>query len=146
MKIEYTPIGYVHSPFNTLDEIPNQPHHGKGITGRVEVLPEFAPGLKDLDGFSHVVLICHFHQSRGYRLEVVPPGETRPRGLFATRAPVRPNPVGLSVVRLEKIEKNILRISNLDILDKTPVIDIKPYISEHETLSDVHMGWIDGQK
>lgn len=146
MKIEYEPIGFVRSPYKNLKEIPNQPHYAKDITGQVEIFPEYEPGLKDLDGFSHLILVCHFHMSSEFRLQVVPSGETEIRGLFSTRSPNRPNPVGISIVRLKKIEKNILLISDLDILDGTPVIDLKPYVREFEKLSDVRNGWNDVMK
>jgi tRNA-Thr(GGU) m(6)t(6)A37 methyltransferase TsaA len=146
MKIEYEPIGFVRSPYKNLKEIPNQPHYAKDITGQVEIFPEYEPGLKDLDGFSHLILVCHFHMSSEFRLQVVPSGETGIRGLFSTRSPNRPNPVGISIVRLKKIEKNILLISDLDILDGTPIIDLKPYVSEFEKLSDVRNGWNDVMK
>jgi tRNA-Thr(GGU) m(6)t(6)A37 methyltransferase TsaA len=146
MKIEYEPIGFVRSPYKNLKEIPHQPHYAKDITGQVEIFPEYEPGLKDLDGFSHLILVCHFHMSSEFRLQVVPSGETEIRGLFSTRSPNRPNPVGISIVRLKKIEKNILLISDLDILDGTPIIDLKPYVSEFEKLSDVRNGWNDVMK
>ena len=146
MKIEYEPIGFVGSPYKNLKEIPNQPHYAKDINGQVEIYPEFELGLKDLGGFSHLILVCHFHMSSEFRLQIVPSGETEIRGLFSTRSPNRPNPVGISIVRLIKIENNILLISDLDILDGTPVIDLKPYVSEFEKLSEVRKGWIDVMK
>jgi tRNA-Thr(GGU) m(6)t(6)A37 methyltransferase TsaA len=146
MRIEYKPIGFVHSPFKSLKEIPSQPHYAKDINGQVEIVPEFEPGLKDLDGFSHIILVCHFQMSSEFRLQVVPSGETETRGLFSTRSPNRPNPIGVSIVRLKKIKNNILLISDLDILDGTPVIDLKPYVREFEKLSDVRSGWNDVTK
>ncbi len=146
MKIEYEPIGFVRSPYKDLKEIPRQPYFAKGKTGQVEIFPEYESGLRDLDGFSHIILVCHFHMSSEYRLQVVPSDETEIRGLFATRSPNRPNPVGISIVRLNKIENNILLISDLDILDGTPVIDLKPYVREFEKLSEVRNGWIDAGK
>ncbi len=127
MKFEYEPIGVVHSPYRNLEEIPNQPHYAKDISGQVEIFPEYRSGLKDLDGFSHLILICHFHMSSAFNLQVVPSGESDAKGLFATRSPNRPNPVGISIVRLINIEDNILHISDLDILNETPLIDLKPY-------------------
>lgn len=141
MKIEYESIGFVRSPYRNLEEIPKQPHYAKDIAGQVEILPEYKSGLKDLDGFSHLVLVCHFHMSSKFSLQVVPFGETEKRGLFSTRSPNRPNHVGISIVRLKKIEDNILFISDLDILDGTPVIDLKPYVREFEKLSKVRNGW-----
>lgn len=142
MKIEYQPIGIVHSPFKGLQEVPRQSYLAKDAKGTVEIYPEFEPGLKDLDGFSHIALVCHFHMSIDYRLHVVPSRDTESRGLFSTCSPKRPNPIGISIVLLNKIENNILLISGIDILDGTPVIDIKPYTNEFENYTDVQSGWI----
>ncbi len=141
MKIEYNSIGVVHSPFKDLKEIPKQPTRAKGTKGVVEVFTEFQEGLKDLDGFSHIVLLCHFHKSTEYKLDVVPRDRTVARGLFATRSPRRPNPIGLSVVRLDGIEGNRLMISELDILDGTPVLDIKPYFRDVAVDVEIKSGW-----
>lgn len=143
MKIEYRSIGIVHSPFTEGDKVPFQPSGGKGVSGSVEVFPEFAEGLDDLDGFSHIILLCHFHKSSGYRMKVIPRVETQHRGLFATRSPRRPNPIGLSVVRLLGIQKNELSIMDLDILDGTPILDIKPYYPELEAGEEVRKGWLE---
>jgi tRNA-Thr(GGU) m(6)t(6)A37 methyltransferase TsaA len=142
MRIEYQSIGVVRSPFKELQKVPNQSYYAKDVEGTVEVYPEFEAGLKDLDGFSHLFLICHFHMTTDYRLHIVPSADTELRGLFATRSPKRPNPIGISIVRLNKIEKNILFISDLDILDGTPVIDIKPYVAEFERFTNVRVGWM----
>ena len=142
MKIEYNSIGIVHTPFKDLNSIPKQPSKAKGVSGVVEVHPDFQKGLKDLDGFSHIILLCHFHKISEYKLEVVPSGETETRGLFATRSPRRPNPIGFSVVRLNAINDNRLMISDLDILDGTPVLDIKPYFREFKADEFIKTGWI----
>ena len=126
--MEYQPIGIIHTPFSRPEGMPIQPAGAVGITGSVEVLEQFRPGLKDLDGFSHIILLYQFHRSQGFSLEIVPFLDSKPRGVFATRAPKRPNPIGLSVVHLLRIEHNILYIENVDILDRTPLLDIKPYI------------------
>lgn len=141
--IEYTPIGVIHSPFKKLEGMPIQPAGAAGIKGRVEVFEDFREGLLDLDGFSHIILLYHFHQSRGFHLKVVPFLDSRQRGLFATRAPRRPNPIGLSVVRLDRIEEGVLHIENVDILDGTPLLDIKPYVHEFDTQTDVRTGWLE---
>ena len=143
MKIEYNPIGIVHTPFKDLNNIPDQPSKGEGTKGIVEVYPKFQKGLKDLDGFSHIILLCHLHKISEYNLYVVPSGETKSRGLFATRSPRRPNPVGFSVVRLNEIHENRLMISDLDILDGTPVLDIKPYFREFESNMNIKTGWLE---
>lgn len=143
MKIEYYPIGVVYSPFKELKGMPIQPSRSKGIPGTVEIYNEFQEGLKDLDGFSHIILLYHFHMVTGRRLQVVPFLDTEPRGLFATRAPTRPNPIGLSVVRLKRIQGGVLSVLDLDILDGTPVLDIKPYVTEFDERTTVSIGWLE---
>jgi len=123
-----------------------QPKGAAGIQGTVEVFPEFAAGLKDLDGFSHVILIYHFHQVQEAKLVVTPFLDSQPRGVFATRAPKRPNPIGLSVVKLLGIEGNLLRVENVDILDGTPLLDIKPYVPEFDQYSAERVGWLAREK
>lgn len=144
MKIEYTPIGIIHSPFPTPADMPIQPAAGAGIKGTVEVFEAFQPGLKDLGGFSHIILLYHFHRSRSFNLEVVPFLDSERRGLFATRAPNRPNPIGLSIVQLDKVEDGVLHIRNMDILDGTPLLDIKPYVPEFDAQMEVRTGWLEG--
>ncbi len=143
MKIELTPIGIIHSPFKEPEDMPIQPAGAAGVKGTVEVFEEFHPGLNDLDGFSHIFLLYHFHRSRSFNLQVVPFMDSETRGLFATRAPKRPNPIGLSVVRLDKIEDGLLHIQNLDILDGTPLLDIKPYVPEFDAPLEVRTGWLE---
>jgi tRNA-Thr(GGU) m(6)t(6)A37 methyltransferase TsaA len=143
MKIEYRPIGVVHSPFTELDGMPIQPSRSEGATGTVELFEEYQEGLADLDGFSHLILLCHFHRAGKYRLKLVPFLDTELRGLFATRAPRRPNPIGLSVVRLVSIDENWLKVENLDILDGTPVLDIKPYVPDFDQQVDIRLGWLE---
>ncbi len=142
MKIEYQPIGVVHSPFTEIEGMPIQPSRARGVSGTVEVFPEYVEGLADLEGFSHIILLCHLHRSRGFRLKVVPFLDTELRGLFATRAPNRPNPIGLSVVCLVGIEQNRLSVKDIDILDGTPVLDIKPYVPEFDERTEVTLGWL----
>ncbi|MBW1694978.1 MAG: tRNA (N6-threonylcarbamoyladenosine(37)-N6)-methyltransferase TrmO [Deltaproteobacteria bacterium] len=143
MKIEYRPIGIVHSPFSELKGMPIQPSRAKGIAGTVEVFLEFQEGLKDLNGFSHIILLYHFHMVTGYNLQVVPFLDSELRGLFATRAPKRPNPIGLSVVRLEGVQGGVLSVLDLDILDGTPILDIKPYVTEFDKRTNVSIGWLE---
>lgn len=143
-EIIYHPIGIVHSPFKEPKGVPIQSSAAMDIEGSVEIFPEYADGLKDLDGFSHIVLLVHLHLSKGYSLIVVPYMDNEPRGVFATRAPRRPNPIGISVVRLVKIEGNILRIKGMDLVDGTPVLDIKPYVPHFELCDeDVRIGWLE---
>ncbi len=143
MKIEYTPIGIIHSPHTNPKGMPIQPTGAKGIKGTVEVFESFSPGLKDLDGFSHIILLYFFHRSEGYKLETIPFLDTRPHGVFATRAPKRPNPIGLSIVRLRRMNGRILDIEDIDILDNTPLIDIKPYVPDFDAPSDIKTGWLE---
>lgn len=138
----YNPIGIIHSPFHKLDKMPIQPTSQASRPGWVEIYPQYVAGLQDLDGFSHIYLIYHLHKVERVRLTVTPFLDTQPRGLFATRAPCRPNPIGLSLVQLEGIEDNRLQIARLDILDQTPLLDIKPYIPEFESQQDVRIGWV----
>ena len=146
MKIEFSPIGIIHSPHTSPEGMPIQPTGAKGIEGTIEVFEPFASGLKDLDGFSHIILLYYFHQAQGYALETVPFLDTKPHGVFATRAPKRPNPIGLSIVRLLRVDGRILYIENIDVLDNTPLIDIKPYVPDFDALpdkqTDVRTGWL----
>jgi len=141
--IPYTPIGIIHSPFHTLEGMPIQPSGAAGVKGVIELDDPYLPGLKDLDGFSHILLLYHFHLSRGFSLEVVPFLDDRPRGLFATRAPKRPNPIGLSLVRLLSIQGKLLHIENVDILDGTPLLDIKPYVGRFDSVRNETIGWLE---
>jgi tRNA-Thr(GGU) m(6)t(6)A37 methyltransferase TsaA len=140
--ISYKPIGIIHSPFSEIKGMPIQPSGAKGIKGTIELMPEFAEGLRDLEGFSHIILIYHLHLSAGFSLKVKPFLEDQLRGVFATRAPKRPNPIGLSVVRLKEIKGNILHIEDIDIVDGTPLLDIKPYVPEFEVQETVRIGWL----
>ena len=140
------PIGVIRSPFLRPVGMPIQPPAAEGAVGRVEVLPEYQAGLADLEGFSHIILICHLHKASAFKLKVVPYLDTEIRGLFATRAPSRPNPIGLSVVRLLDINGRRLRIEGIDLLDGTPVLDIKPYIRDFDDETEVRCGWLDGVK
>lgn len=144
--MEFRPIGIIHSPFTELEGMPIQPAGAAGVLGTVEVFEDLRAGLEDLEGFSHIILLYHFHRSQGFNLHVVPFMDTEPRGLFATRAPKRPNAIGLSVVRLDRIQDGILYIQNVDILDGTPLLDIKPYVPEFDTQGDVQTGWLEQAK
>lgn len=142
-KIEYNSIGIIHSPFKECKGTPIQGVSAGDTEGIVEVFPEYAAGLKDLDGFSHIILLYHFHLSGRFTLRVKPYLDNRLRGLFATRAPSRPNPIGITIVRLIKIEGTKLYIRHLDIVDGTPLLDIKPYIQEFD-MREIHKtGWLE---
>jgi tRNA-Thr(GGU) m(6)t(6)A37 methyltransferase TsaA len=142
MKITYTPIGTIHSPFHDLHGMPIQPASETSAPGHIELFPEYAPGLEDLQGFSHIILIYHLHQSHGYSLLVTPFLDSKKHGVFATRAPRRPNPIGISIVQLLKIEDSILHVANLDVLDETPLLDIKPYVPTFDTPPEFRLGWL----
>jgi len=146
-EIRYKPIGIIHSPFKETNGMPIQPIGAKGILGSVEIFPEFCEGLKDIEGFSHIILVYHFHRSKGYSLLVKPFVDDKKRGVFATRAPRRPNPIGISVVRLVKVERCNLQVEGIDVLDGTPLLDIKPYVPEFdfEDRVKVRTGWLEGK-
>ncbi len=141
--VTYRPIGVVRSPFREASGAPIQPSRAAGARGRVELRPDLADGLRDLDGFSHVVLLCHLDRARPHRLRVVPYLDTVPRGVFATRAPSRPNPIGLSVVRLVGVDGATLDVEDVDLLDGTPVLDVKPYVDDFDRPAEVRTGWLE---
>ena len=141
-EVNYRPIGVVHSPLLPDDHVPPRRVDSRGVEGTVEVLPEYAEGLRDLDGFSHIFLLCHLHLSSGYALTVKPPSDTVTHGVFATRSPRRPNPISLTVVRLQRVEGNLLHVVDIDLVGGTPVLDIKPYTRVAENPEDVRTGWM----
>jgi len=143
MEIKYRQIGVIKTPFKEKRGTPIQPKAARGVKGVVEVFEEFKEGLKDIDGFSHIILIYHFHLSKEYNLLVKPYMDNNFHGVFATRAPARPNNIGISVVKLLKIENNKLYIENVDIIDGTPLLDIKPYVPEFETEEEIRKGWLE---
>jgi tRNA (adenine37-N6)-methyltransferase len=138
------PIGVIHSPFRTRDECPLQPTFAPDVQGRVEVFPEFAPGLQDVETFSHVYLL--YSLDRASEVLLVRPTflDDRPHGVFASRHPSRPNPIGLSVVRLLGKQGNTLLVQGIDVLDQTPLLDIKPYMPDYDAIKDATMGWAAG--
>ena len=137
-----SPVGSVSSPFKTTSQIPKGRGAKHEAEGFIELKPEFEPGLTDIEGFSHLYVIWVFHESEGFELMGTPPTDTRPHGVFATRSPRRPNPLGLTVVRLLGREGARLRVSGLDMLDGTPVLDIKPYLSNVPE-QELRRGWMD---
>ena len=142
-KITYCPIGIVHSPFRIPEGTPIQPTAAKDIQARIEIFPEYSNGLTDLEGFSHIIVFFHMHLAKCKSMLVTPFLDTELHGVFATRSPGRPNPIGMSVVRLEKIENNLLFVKDIDILDGSPVLDIKPYIPEFDIHEVSKSGWIE---
>ena len=141
-EIKYTPVGVVHSPFKNVKGMPIQTVGAKGVGGILEIEPQYQDGLKDLEGFSHIILIYHFHRSKGYSLQVKPFMDDDVRGVFATRAPQRPNPIGISVVKLEKVQGRMIFIEDVDILDGTPLLDIKPFVPEFDVREVERTGWL----
>jgi tRNA-Thr(GGU) m(6)t(6)A37 methyltransferase TsaA len=141
--IQLRPIGVIHSPFTEAEGTPIQTRFAGDTEGSVEVFEEFVPGLRDLDGFERIWLIYWFDRSRPFKLMVKPYLDTTERGLFATRAPSRPNPIGISCVKLLEMQGNILRIAGVDILDGTPLLDIKPYVAEFDSFGNTRSGWLD---
>ncbi|MHC4983323.1 MAG: tRNA (N6-threonylcarbamoyladenosine(37)-N6)-methyltransferase TrmO [Planctomycetota bacterium] len=136
-------IGVIHSPFAEPSQAPIQAAMAAGSRGTVEVSEEYAPGLKDLEGFERIWLLYWFDRAGGARLKVKPYLDVAERGLFACRAPCRPNPIGISPVRLVRIERNILHVEELDILDGTPLLDIKPYVPQFDCFPAARSGWLD---
>jgi len=142
-EIVYKPIGVIRTPFKSPLGVPIQPSAGRGIKGLVEVFPEYSEGLKDLEGFSHIILVYHFHLIKKFSLKVIPYMDNESRGVFATRAPARPNPIGISIVKLTGIEGNRLYVEDVDIVDGTPLLDIKPYVPEFDHRPDARIGWLE---
>jgi tRNA-Thr(GGU) m(6)t(6)A37 methyltransferase TsaA len=142
-EIKYKPIGIIHSPFKEPKGTPIQPAGAKRIDGTVEIFPEYAEGLKDIEGFSHIILLYHFHLSKGAALIAKPYMDDETHGVFAMRGPSRPNPVGISVVHLVKVEGNTLHIQDVDIVDGTPLLDIKPYVPEFDIREVTRIGWLE---
>ncbi len=140
--ITYNPVGIIRSPLRDPDGAPIQPAAARGVKGIIEVKKEFENGLKDLEGFSHIVLIYHLHLARKCSLEVVPFLDKKPHGVFATRAPARPNPIGMSVVKLLERNGNRLAVENVDVIDGTPLLDIKPYVREFDLVRKSRSGWL----
>jgi tRNA (adenine37-N6)-methyltransferase len=135
------PIARVRSPFTAADQVPKGPGAEHNAEGIIEVLPEFAEGLLDIEGFSHLYVLWVFDRAEGFSLRATPPTDDRPHGVFATRSPRRPNPIGLTVVALLGREGNSLRVRGVDMLDRTPVLDIKPYLSSVPPDS-IRRGWL----
>ena len=141
-QINYQAIGIIHSPFREPKDTPIQPAAAEGVEGVVEVYPEYEVGLQDLDGFSHIILLYHFHLAMPGPLRRKPFMDTTERGVFAMRGPSRPNPIGLSIVRLEKVEGMRLHIQDVDIVNGTPLLDIKPYVPAFDARPATRIGWL----
>jgi tRNA-Thr(GGU) m(6)t(6)A37 methyltransferase TsaA len=144
-NINYKPIGIIHTPFETPENMPIQNAGANGIKGTIEIYPEYAEGLKDIEGFSHLILLYHLHQVNHYSLQVIPFLDTIEHGIFATRSPVRPNAIGLTIVKLIELKGSMLTIEGIDMLTQTPLLDIKPYLPQVDALHDVRIGWFEGK-
>lgn len=135
------PVGFVSSPYKTGSEIPKGfgvKHEAEGL---LEILPEFELGLTDIEGFSHLIVLWEFDRSRGFELVGIPPIDDRPHGVFATRSPRRPNPIGLTIVEFQGRSGATLQVRGLDMLDRTPILDIKPYLS-NVPADKLRRGWM----
>jgi len=140
------PIGKIHTPFDALEDMPIQPKGASEVVGTIELEEQYAEGLSDLDGFSHIYLLYEFHMAQRTALTVTPFMDTTPRGVFATRSPLRPNHIGISIVKLIGVEKNILTVQGIDILNGSPLLDIKPYIAAFDAVEQSRSGWMKGSE
>ena len=143
-EYRFSAIGTLHTPYKNKSGVPIQGVFDPGSRGWAEIFKEYEPGLKDIEGFSHLILLYVFDQSQGYDLVCRPYVEEKLHGVFAMRAPRRPNPLGLSVVQLEKKEGNILYLGEVDMLDETPLLDIKPFVPKFDHRENVRVGWMEG--
>lgn len=141
-EIIYKPIGLIHTPFKDISSAPKQSVKARNIHGYIEVFKDFLEGLKDLEGFSHLIILFHMHETKDFSLLVKPEFGDEIRGVFSTRSPRRPNPIGLTVVELIRIEGSTIHIRGVDMIDATPLIDIKPYIPESDCIPQAKIGWL----
>ncbi|MEA3417575.1 MAG: tRNA (N6-threonylcarbamoyladenosine(37)-N6)-methyltransferase TrmO [Thermodesulfobacteriota bacterium] len=137
------PIGIIHSPYKEIENMPIQSVGAKDVKGYIEIYADYVPGLKDLNGFSHIYVIYKFHTNKNYSLLVKPFLDNTERGLFSTRAPKRPNQIGLSIFKIESIDNEKIYVSGVDVLDQTPLLDIKPYVSKFDAINDSKNGWLE---
>jgi len=142
-NIVIKPIGLINTPYKDPKGMPIQGTFEKGIIGTVNVFKEYQAGLKDLDGFSHAILIYYFNKSKEEKLITKPFLEDEEHGIFSIRSPHRPNHIGISIVKIENVKKGVIGFSEVDILDNTPLLDIKPYVSFFDYRNDVKNGWIE---
>lgn len=140
-ELAFTPIGTIHTPFHEIVGMPIQAVGAQEFFGHIELDPEYAEGLRDIEGFSHLILVYHLHRVTQTQLTVTPFLDSTPHGIFATRGPNRPNALGLSTVRLVRVEKNILHIQDVDMLDGTPLLDVKPYVPQFDDRAGARIGW-----
>ena len=145
MKIELEPIGTIHTEFTEIEGMPIQPTGAKGVKGTLLIKDKYQNGLKDLEEFSHINILYLLHKVDGYLLEVKPFMDINTHGIFATRSPKRPNRIGSSIVQIDKIKGNSVYVSNIDVLDGTPLLDIKPYVPQlyEDTIEELKIGWFE---
>ena len=143
--VQFKSIGKIFTPFTDREGMPIQPTGAKGVKGTIELEPQYVEGLKDLEGFSHIIVLYHFHLSKSFDLQIIPFSDDKIRGVFSTRAPRRPNPIGFSVVKLNKIVDNILHIENIDVLNETPLLDLKPFLPDVDCVKADKLGWLEGK-
>jgi len=141
MTYEMRPIGVIRSPYTETSQIPKGPDAEHKAEGVLELLPEYQAGLKDVEGFSHLFVLWVFDRATGYDLIATPPVDPRPHGVFSTRSPRRPNPIGLTVVKVLGVESNKVHVRGVDMLDGTPILDIKPYMSSIPA-DELRRGWL----
>lgn len=141
--IIYRPIGVISTPFTDISNMPIQPHGAGDTEGVIELDPEFSAGLADIEGFSHLTLLYHFHLVKGYKLYIVPFMDDKPHGIFATRSPTRPNTIGISTVKLTRVEGDKIYFEGADMVSGSPLIDIKPFFPKYDNRYDVKAGWLD---
>jgi len=146
MEFKIKPIGIVHSPFKRKEDIDSKKYAESGgfdpVQGELEIFQEFEAGLKDTEGFSHLIVLFAFHKSEGFRLHTKPLLDNTLRGIFSTRSPHRPNPLGMTVVKVIKRKKNIIKVAGVDMIEGTPILDIKPYTSRDQK-SPIKLGWLE---
>ncbi len=140
------PIGIIHSPFLDLENMPIQPKGALDVIGTIELEEQYSKGLADLEGFSHIYLLYQFHKATRTSLTVTPFMDTHERGVFATRSPLRPNHIGISIVRIEQVKDNLITVRGIDILDGTPLLDIKPYIAAFDSVQESRSGWMNSSE
>ena len=145
-QIIINPIGIIRTPHTDVKNMPIQPIAAEGVKGKIELLPEYAGGLKDIEGFSHITLLYHFHRIDGFELQVIPFMDDKKHGIFSCKAPKRPNAIGVSTVRLISVHENILHVEQVDMLDGTPLIDIKPFYPRYDNRDNVIIGWLEKNK
>lgn len=144
--ISLCPIGVIHTPFTDIKNMPIQPLAAASTEGKIELLPEYVAGLKDIEGFSHITLIYHFHKIQGFELQVVPFMDNEEHGIFATKSPKRPNALGISTVKLLRIEGHVIYVEQVDMLDGTPLLDIKPFFPRYDNRQTDKIGWLEKNK